>query len=66
MKLIMKSVFDNLRLNDQHTYDVDTEPFKQVVKIYRNGCLIAKKKTVKRKVQYFGIKGCEAFLTKDL
>lgn len=65
MKLIPRSVFDNLRLNDEHTFDSDTNGDTKVVKIYRNDQLIAKKKQVKRKTQYFGVKGCESFLTED-
>jgi len=65
MKLIMRSVFDNLRLNDQHHYDSDRCGDTEVVRIYRDDKLIAKKKRQKKKVQYFGIKGCEEFLTNN-
>lgn len=65
MKLIPRSAFDNLRLNNEHTFDSDKDGDKKIVKIYRNDQLIAKKKQVKRKVQYFGVKGYEQFLTEE-
>ncbi|WP_299797358.1 hypothetical protein [uncultured Shewanella sp.] len=63
MHLIMKSQFDDLRLNDAHEYSADDKGGKRVVKIYKDGALIAKKITVKRSVQYFGVTGVEALLT---
>ena len=63
MKLIMKSEFDNLRLNDKHSYESDSNGDKQVVKIYADGLLIAKKVTQKKSVRYFGIKGYQQYLT---
>ena len=63
MKLIMQSEFDNLRLNDNHEYDIDTCGNKRVIKIYCNKILIAKKITMKKSIRYFGAKGYEAFLT---
>lgn len=63
MKLIMKSTFDNLRLNREHSYDADKEGLRQIVRVYRDDKLIAKKKQFKKKIQYFGIKGCEQYLT---
>jgi len=65
MKLIMRSVFDNLRLNAAHSYDTDNNGDSKIVRIYRDDKLIAKKKQRKKKIQYFGIKGCEAFLTEE-
>lgn len=65
MHLIMKTQFDNLRLNDDHEYSADDKGGKRVVKIYRDGLLIAKKITIKRSVQYFGIKGVEELLTAE-
>lgn len=58
----MQSEFDNLRLNDNHEYDMDNCGNKQVLKIYRNGKLIAKKVTQKKSVRYFGAKGYEEFI----
>ena len=43
MKLIMKTEFDNLRLNSKHDYETDSNGDKQVVKIYCGPLLIAKK-----------------------
>ena len=63
MKLIMRSEFDNLRLNDNHSYDVDTNTDKQVVKIYCGDTLIAKKITQKKSVRYFGVKQYKDYLT---
>ncbi len=62
MHLIMKSQFDDLRLNDDHEYSTNDRGGKRVIKIYKNGELIAKKVTVKRSVRYFGITGVEALL----
>ena len=65
MHLIMKSQFDDLRLNDDHEYSADDKGGKKVVKIFKDGELIAKKISVKRSVQYFGITGVESLLTQD-
>lgn len=62
MKLIMRTEFDNLRLNDNHTYDVDSNTNKQVVKIYCDEKLIAKKITMKKSVRYFAVNGYEQYL----
>ncbi len=43
MKLIMKTEFDNLRLNSKHDYETDSNGDKQVIKIYYGELLIAKK-----------------------
>jgi hypothetical protein len=63
MKLITRSAFDALRLNDQHEYDTDASGDTQIVRIYRDGQLIAKKKTQKKSVRYFGVAGYEKYLT---
>lgn len=63
MKLIMKSEFDNLRLNIAHQVKSDANGNKQVVKIYCEDELIAKKLTVKKSVRYFGIATYSKFLT---
>jgi hypothetical protein len=48
MKLIMRSEFESLRLNDLNEYDADKKGDTQIVRIFRDGNLIAKKKTHKR------------------
>ncbi|WP_371375118.1 hypothetical protein [Thalassotalea aquiviva] len=65
MKLIMRTEFDNLRLNDQHSYDVDKNGDKQVVKIYAGGQLIAKKVTHKKSIRYFGVANYQDYLTEQ-
>ena len=62
MHLIMKSQFDELRLNDDFEYNADDKGGKKVVKIFKDGELIAKKVVIKNSVQYFGITGIEALL----
>ena len=63
MKLIMKTEFDNLRKNTLHDYESDTNGEKQIVKIYRDEQLIAKKITLKKSIRYFAITGYLQFLT---
>jgi len=63
MKLIMKTEFDNLRLNDVHSFETDTNTNKQVVKIYCGEQLIAKMIKVKKSTRYFGISNYQHFLT---
>lgn len=63
MKLIMKTEFNNLRDNDDHSYDTDTNGEKQVVKIYCGELLIAKKITLKKSIRFFGIESYLKFLT---
>lgn len=58
----MKSQFDELRLNDDFEYNADDKGGKKVVKIFKDGELIAKKVVIKNSVQYFGITGIEALL----
>lgn len=65
MKLIMKTEFDNLRDNDKHAYETDTNGEKQIVKIYYGEILIAKRVTLKKSIRYFGIKGYQQYLTDD-
>tara|TARA_B110000211_G_C13699784_1_gene386907 strand:+ start:130 stop:333 length:204 start_codon:yes stop_codon:yes gene_type:complete len=62
MKLIMKTEFDNLRLNPLHSYESDRNGEKQTVKIYRDSQLIAKKITLKKSIRYFAITGYTEFL----
>jgi len=63
MKLIMKTDFDNLRLNDNHTFETDSNGDKQVVKIYCDGLLIAKKVKLKKSIRFFGINDYQVYLT---
>jgi hypothetical protein len=63
MKLIMRTEFDDLRLNPAHCYEVDTNTDKQVVKIYRGELLLAKKIKLKKSIRYFAIKNYRQFLS---
>jgi hypothetical protein len=63
MKLIMRTEFDNLRLNPNHSYDTDKNGDKQVVKIFCGDLLVAKKVTIKKSVRYFGSQGYQEYLT---
>jgi hypothetical protein len=65
MKLIMRSEFESLRLNEQNEYDTDSDRENQIVRIYRDGNLIAKKKTHKKYVRYFGAPGYEKYLSQS-
>ncbi len=59
----MKSEFDNLRLNNNHEFEADSNGNKQVVKIYCKGELIAKKVKIKKSIRYFGAEGYSAHLS---
>lgn len=59
----MKSVFDQLLADPAHTTEFEKHHNKQVLKIFREGKLIAKKRTLKKQVQYFGVTGCETLCT---
>jgi len=63
MKLIMKTEFDNLRLNDDYSYESDTNTNKQIVKIYCKDQLIAKMIKVKKSIRYFGVDNYQDFLS---
>lgn len=65
MKLIMKTEFDNLRKNEDYLYDTDSNGDKQVVKIYCQDKLIAKKIKLKKSVRYFAIDGYEQYLSDE-
>jgi hypothetical protein len=54
MKLIMKTEFENLRINDEHEYELDTCGDKQILKIYVKDRLVAKRITIKKSIRYFG------------
>lgn len=63
MKLIMKTEFDNLRLNPKHGFESDSNSDKQVVKIYCDEQLIAKMIKLKKSIRYFGVNHYKEFLT---
>lgn len=65
MKLIKKTEFDNLRDNDHHCYETDSNTDKQAVKIYCGELLIAKKVKLKRSLRYFGINNYQDYLTQE-
>lgn len=65
MKLIMKTEFDNLRLNPLHSYETDSNGDKKFVKIYCNDLLIAKKIHHKKSLRYFAIKEYQQYLTEQ-
>ncbi len=65
MKLIMRTEFDNLRLNNDYQFDTDTNGDKQVVKVYCNDKLIAKKVKHKKSIRYFGAPEYKEYLTVD-
>lgn len=58
----MKTEFDNLRLNDAHQYETDSNGDKHIVKVYANEQLIAKKVQQKKSVRYFGVAGYQQYL----
>ena len=59
----MKTEFDDLRLNENHQFDTDSNGDKQVVRIYANEQLIAKKIKQKKSIRYFAIDGYQQYLT---
>ncbi len=63
MKLIMRSEYDNLRLNQAHQCESDTNGDKQVVKIYCNEKLIAKRVKHKKTTRYFGIPEYQEYIS---
>ena len=63
MQLIMKTEFDDLRLNPNHEYETDSNGDKQVVKIYCEQQLIAKKIKHKKSIRYFAVKHYRQFLS---
>lgn len=65
MKLIMKTEFDNLRVNVNHDYETDSNGEKQVVKIYCGDLLIAKKIKLKKSIRFFGIVTYQQYLTSE-
>jgi hypothetical protein len=65
MKLIMKSEFDNLRKNPLHSYESDVNGEKQMVKIFHDNKLIAKKITLKKSIRYFGAHGYQQYLADE-
>ena len=65
MKLIMKTEFDNLKDNVLHYYESDNNGDKQVIKIYIQDTLIAKKVKIKKSIRYFAIQNYQQYLSKD-
>jgi len=65
MKLIMKTEFDNLRLNPTHQYEINNNGDKQVVKIYCKSTLIAKKLKLKKSIRYFAVKNYQQYLSNE-
>jgi len=65
MKLIMRTEFDNLRLNPLHSIESDVNGDKKMVKIFRNEQLISKRIILKKSVRYFAIKGYLQYLTEE-
>ncbi len=63
MNLIMRTEFDNLRLNDNHQYETNASGNKAVVKIWKGDVLIAKKITEKKSTRYFGCKNYKEYLS---
>ncbi|WP_373083002.1 hypothetical protein [Zhongshania sp.] len=58
----MKTEFENLQQNDAHSYEVDTNTDKQVLKIYCGEVLIAKKIKQKKSIRYFGVQAYKDYL----
>lgn len=61
----MKTEFDNLKDNDNHCYDTDSNGDKKVLRIYCDQLLIAKRLTLKRSVRYFGVNDYQKYLTQE-
>ncbi len=59
----MKTEFENLQQNNAHSYEADTNSDKQVVKIYCDEILIAKKIKLKKSIRYFGVQGFQKYLS---
>ena len=58
----MKTEFEDLRLNEAHQYETDSNGDKQTVKIYHGEKLIAKKIKLKKSIRYFAIEGYQQYL----
>ena len=65
MQLIIKTEFDNLRANNDHSYDTDSNGDKQVIRVYCGEQLIAKKLKLKKSIRYFGIASYQQYLTTE-
>ncbi|MCH2057445.1 MAG: hypothetical protein MK214_12725 [Thalassotalea sp.] len=65
MKLIMRSEFDNIRLNDDHGLEADSNGDKQIVKIYCGDTLIAKRVKHKKSIRYFGVSDYQKYLSEE-
>ena len=62
----MKTEFDNLSLNDDHSFETNTNGDKQVIKIYCGDTLIAKKVKHKKSIRYFGINEYQQYISNEL
>ena len=65
MKLIIRTEYDNLRLHHAHTCESDINGNKQVVKIFYNEKLIAKRIKHKKSIRYFGIPEYQEYLSDE-
>lgn len=69
MKLILPSDFKDLQDNDEHSYEVDKNTNKEVLKLYFGDKLIAKRIKMSNKkkgaIRYFGVNGYEEYLTES-
>jgi hypothetical protein len=61
----MKTEFDNLKNNNEHGYQTDSNGEKQTVKIFHHEQLIAKMVKLKKSIRYFGAPGYQQYLTRD-
>tara|TARA_B110000467_G_scaffold144834_1_gene147904 strand:+ start:349 stop:546 length:198 start_codon:yes stop_codon:yes gene_type:complete len=61
----MKTEFDNLRINENHDYETDSNGDKQVVKIYCGDLLIAKRIKQNKSIRFFGIPTYQQYLTQE-
>jgi hypothetical protein len=61
----MKTAFNNLRDNANHTLDATSNGDKKVVKIYAQEALIAKKIIVKKSIRFFAINNYQQYLTSE-
>ena len=59
----MKSEFDNLSANNAYSFDSNSNGDKQVVKIYVEEELVAKKIKHKKSIRYFAVAHYKNFIT---
>jgi hypothetical protein len=65
MKLIMKTEFDNLKNNPLYCFECDNNGDKQVIKIYDQDNLLAKKVKIKKSIRYFAIQDYKQYLNDE-